>query len=494
MAHFTTILGMTACYFAFILALVVYARWKETKSLLPSLNEFFLAGKNLHPAILAGTFAASYFSTWTVLGLPGMLYAQGIGALYFVFVLDILGVAVLFWLGPRIRRFARENKIFSPVEIVSLSYQSRALGLCVAVLFMIFLMPYISLQLVGVGAFIEGYTNGQISYLLGVGSMMVIVLIYLLLGGMRAVAYTDIIQMLAIIIGMGFGMFYLIDHYDLSFAGLVSQSLMTGPDILTIPGPMGIWTLPMILTVGLVSLGIHFQPHILTRSMMARSKKDFHILIASLLGARLVVSFFTIGFALAAYHIFSDDLAPNMMMGRIFDIMASMGTAGLVLSGLMLMGALGAAMSTADSLLISIGQVATRDVVRPFLKMRQKKQVLLSKLIMFLVLLFAFLMGFNPPKFMVDMGVYSGAGCALLIPTIACFTWRHRNTAAAFVSIISGLICLSAFAVYKLQTGDNPFGVHVGFFPIMVSFLSYFGICFAAMMKKKKTDTEETYA
>ncbi len=476
MINLGLVFGLTALYFTVILAVVVYSRFVQTKRLLPDLDEFFLAGKKLSPIILAATFAASYFSTWTVLGLPGMVYAQGMGALYFVYIIDLVGLFAVLWLGPKFMAYAQEHRVFSPVEVISAAYSSRKLGILLSVIFIVFLMPYISLQLVGVGKFIEGYTAGQVNYVTSVGSMLVIVLIYLFLGGMRAVAYTDIIQMVAILIGVGFGLHYLLMQNDLSYFSLVSESGKSLPDIFSAPGPFGVWTLPMVISTGLVSVGILFQPHLLTRTMMASKGRDIKILVFSTLTVRIVMSFFSIGLVLAAYKLLGPELESNAMMGHIFEMMASTGTMGLVLSTLMLMGALGAAMSTADSLLISIGQVATRDIVRPNIKVQPHTQILISKGIMLLVLVLAFLTGLNPPKIMVDLGIYSGAGCALLIPTILCFRWKCRSLTASFVSILVGLVSLIALAGYKFATGDTLFGMHAGFVPLVLSFALYFSI------------------
>ena len=486
MPNLYIILGLTALYFFIILAFVVYARFKETKQLVPGLAEFFLAKKDLHPLVLAGTFAASYFSTWSILGLPGMIYKQGIGALYFVFVLDVVGLIAIFWIGPKLRRYAEKKRIFSPVEILSGSYDSRLLGFVIALLFTVFLMPYISLQLVGIGSFLSAYSGGELSYLTGVGSMMAVVLIYLFLGGMRAVAYTDIIQLIAILIGLCLGMFYLFDLYDVSYGGLLNETVAETDHILSLPGPLGTWTWPMIISAGLVSVGIMFQPHLLTRCMMASKERDIKILVFSTAISRLVISVFSIGIAMVALKVMGASLGANDMMGAVFEVMASSGMIGLILSGLMLMGALGAAMSTADSLLISIGQVATRDMIRPYLRMTPKRQILLSKAIMLFVLAVAFVAGLNPPKIMVDLGVYSGAGCGLIIPTVLCFKWRHRSKLAAFSSIGVGVIALLGFAVYKFVVGSPFLGVHPGFIPVILSFLVYFFICFAQYEYRRK--------
>lgn len=470
------ILLFIAIYFLLVLAFVVYARVKETKSIIPTLDEFFLAGKNLNPLILAATFAASYFSTWTVLGIPGMVYAQGIGALYFIWVLDLIGIAFIFYLAPKLMEFASNNKVYSPVEIISKSYGSRGLGLLISIIFAVFLIPYISLQLVGVGAFINSYSGGEISYFTGVGSMLIIVLIYLFLGGMRAVAYTDIIQLVAILVGSAFGFFYLMYNENISLIQIFKETYSSEHSILKTPGPLGIWSVSNILVLGMISFGIHAQPHILTRYMMTKNKKDFKLLTGVLVVSRIIMSFLAIVFAMYAISKLGTGLKPNLMMGDIFKLMAESGFVGLILSSLMLMGALGAAMSTADSLLISIGQIATRDMIRPYSKVKPKKQILISKLIMFIVLILAFVAGINPPKFMVDLGVYSAAGCVILIPTILSFNSKYKSILSAYSSIIIGLILLVIFVILKIQYEYEPFGMHVGFIPMLVSFFVYYSI------------------
>ena len=487
MINLGLIFTLTAAYFAIILGFVVYARLKETKQLLPGLNEFFLAKKNLHPAILAATFTASLFSTFTIIGMPGMTYAQGIGAIVFFVVLDFFGILFVLWIGPKLFRFAQENRVFSPVEIISHAYNSRKLGGLIAIVFSVLLIPYIALQLVGVGAFIDGFTEGQISYVVGVGSMLVVVFIYLFLGGMRAVAYTDFVQLIAMLFGIILGFVFLLKAADISFESLLDYDRQSDASLLSLPGPSGYWTFSMLVSTGIATIGIFCQPHILTRAMMASKVRDIHIFGIVAILFLFVSCFFITGFALFARKQFGDTLEPNMMMGEIFNFLGNQGFVGLCLAGLMLLGALGASMSTADSLLISIGQITTRDLIRPSFRLPPEKQILLSKGIMLVVLVFAFVIGLNPPKLMVDLGIYSGAGCALLIPTIMTMGWKKRSLLAAYVSILSGIAGLVFFAWYKFAHGEALFGVHPGFVPLVLSFVLYFSISVARNERDKHT-------
>ncbi len=477
MQDFRLIIGLVGLYFMLILGMVVYGRIKSTKSFLPGLNEFFLAGKNLSPLVLTFTCAGSLFSTFSVLAYPSLFYVHGLSAsLITIYLLPAL--PMLYYVGKKLRAYAADRRIFSPVEVVSYTYNSRRLGLFIALIFAVFLMPYISMQLVGIGAFIEAYTDGQITYAVGVGSMMVIVLLYLFLGGMRVVAYTDFIQLAAIMIGLLFGLVYLLHHYDLSVFSIFKSIKETSPDHLWVPGPKGAYTYPAIITTGLIVLGIFFQPHVLTRTMMAKNDRDIRFMVIGIaIGAFLILGFAVV-YGLMTHLVYGPGLEPNFMMGHIFETMAGFGLGGLIISTLMVMGALGAAMSTADSLLLAVGQVCTRDMVRPFFTIARNKQVLLSKFIMFVLLLAAFFTGLKPPKFMMDLALYSAAGCAVMIPTILFLDWRRRSLLAAYLSIIIGLASLAISVFYEVKMGRSFADMHVGMVPMVLSFVIYLGVCY----------------
>lgn len=476
--HIHIILGLVAAYFIAILGFVLYARYKSTHCVMPGINEFFLASKTLHPLVLTCTYVASLFSTFSIIGLPALMYAHGLSGLYFIGFTDLIGLALLIIIGKKLHRAACDGRIFSPIEVISNTYNSRKLGFLLALVFAASLLPYVALQLVGIGAFIDSYSDGRIDYLTGVGAMMGIVLIYLFLGGMRAVAYTDFIQLIAIIIGMLFGVIFLSYHFDFSVAGLFKDLHTQSPLHFIPPGAKGQFQWPMILTMAVVTAGVFIQPHLLTRAIMAKQESDINIMVGGTVIGRVITLVLAVILGGFAYIHYGDSLNPNMVMGQIFKDIGLIGALGAILAGFMIMGALGAAMSTADSLLISIGQITTRDMIRPFMKIDHSHQVLLSKGIMALILGGAFIIGLNPPRYMTDLALYSGAIAAILVPTFLSFSWGRRTTIGAYLSIIGGCTAMAILGILKAQ-GQYPWpALHVGFIPTCLSFALYYGCAF----------------
>ena len=454
------VFGLTFLYFIFILSCVLYARYKATKTLLPSINEFFLASSNLGPLVLTCTYVASVFSTFSILGMPGLVYAHGVSGLYFLAIADVLGLTLLVIIGKRLHRSLQNIRIFSPLEAISHAYKSEKLGLLMALVFTLALLPYIALQLVGIGAFIDAYSGGRIDYVSGVGSMMVIVLLYLFLGGMRAVAYTDFIQIIAMALGLMLSALFLCNHYDLHPAAMFADIGATSPMHLHAPGAKGHFQWLMTLTTGLVTVGVFIQPHLLTRALMAKKEQHINTMVVGTIIGRLITVIFALFFGIFAFNAYGGDLKPNLMMGEVFSDLSRLGMIGLILSVIMLMGALGAAMSTADSLLISIGQISTRDMIRPFFDLSPTRQVMLSKAIMFGVLVFSFIIGLNPPKYMTDLAVYSGAISALMIPTFLSFTWGKRSLLFYLNRFIKPASGDSFETLYRLSNSLYPYRVH----------------------------------
>ena len=482
--HIYVILGLIAAYFSVILGFVLYARYKTTQHILPGISEFFLASKNLSPLVLTCTYVASLFSTFSILGLPALMYAHGLSAIYFIAFTDFFGLILLVVIGKKLHRAACEKQIFSPIEAISAAYNSQKLGFVLALVFALSLLPYIALQLVGIGAFIDSYSDGRIDYVTGVGAMMAIVLLYLFLGGMRAVAYTDFIQLVAMVVGLLFGALFLCHHFDYSLTGIFGDLHEKSPLHFIPPGAKDAQHWPLILSMAVVTAGVFIQPHLLTRAIMARKESDINYMVVGTVIGRLITTFLAVFLGSFAFLHYGANISPNMVMGEIFKEIGALGIIGTILAAFMIMGALGAAMSTADSLLISIGQIATRDMIRPFMVIDQKHQVILSKAIMTIILVGAFVVGLNPPRYMTDLAIYSGAIAAILVPTFLSFAWPKRSRLAAYCSIFGGAAALITLGILKAQ-GQYPWpAIHIGLVPMALSFVLYYGV---AVLNPKRT-------
>lgn len=472
--NFTLVFGIVAAYFALILGVIVYARYAREGKIMPGLSEYLLASRNVPTLVLILTYVSSLFSTAAVIAYPSFVFQHGIGGVMFAFLGDSIGIIFMLLFYNHLRKYALEHDLYSPVECLSHAYQNRFLGVMIAGLTIIFLIPYISLQLVAMGRFLEGLSDGQIGYLGGVGFMMAVVMVYVLIGGMRAVAFTDAVQGLAILIGFSGGLLFLAYHYWDGPAHMWQDVTSRRPEHMSLPGPQGQFTPLYFMTSTVMLIGLFFQPQLLTRGLMARDRKQINAMAAGLFLSILIYTPMTILYALGASVIFGQEVEANAIVGKMFAEMAGINLIGVILCALFLVGAIGASMSTADSMLLTIGQMTSRDVIRPFRDINRKRQLFVSKLVMGLTMLGAFIFGLNPPAVMIDLALMSIAAACAIVPTYLGFQWRYKSTVAAYLSVITGTIILMGIEFF----GWPAYGMHEGFVTLLVSSLVYVSGCF----------------
>ncbi|MDZ4133348.1 MAG: sodium:solute symporter family protein, partial [Dethiobacteria bacterium] len=118
-------------------------------------NDFFLAGRSLSGIVSALTYSATTYSAF-------MLVA---------------------FFGPRFWLVGKKYNYLTPTEMLGDRYQSKAVAAVSAVAAVIFLIPYSAVQLIGIGALLEGISGGAIPYLVGVGIAAFVAIYWTWTGG-----------------------------------------------------------------------------------------------------------------------------------------------------------------------------------------------------------------------------------------------------------------------------------------------------------------------
>ena len=152
-------------------------------------------------------------------------------------------------------------------------------------------------------------------------------------------------------------------------------------------------------------------------------------------------------------------------------------------TGLVMVGALAAFMSTLGSQLLALSTIVTRDFVLPFRKkIDLKQQVMIGRI---WVVIFAFVglaIAAQPFDTIDDMGRLAFAGLAVLFPvTLAVLRWGGVHPFFAIVSIIIGEFLLVAF-YYGLISSDWLFGLDRSIGVLIVCFLI---VIFGTLIKQK---------
>lgn len=181
---------LTIVFFAVILFIAI--KWTKKSS---SVDDFFLGGKTLGPWILAISYGTAYFSAVIFVGFAGQFGWQfGFNALWVGIGNAIIG-GLLAWvvLGKRTRRMTHNLNAMTMPEFFSARYETNGLKIVTAILIFIFLVPYTASVYKGLSYIFEITLERKISFEVILTSIMVVSLLYVTLGGYKAVARIDFI-------------------------------------------------------------------------------------------------------------------------------------------------------------------------------------------------------------------------------------------------------------------------------------------------------------
>ena len=167
-----------------------------------SMADFYLAGRSMGLAVLFLTLYATQYSGNTLFGYTGKTYR--IGFEWTASVLFMFSIIVGYMLfAPRLVALARKEGFITPGDYITHRFRSSVLTLLSTVLMIYALGNYALAQLKAMGAAVEGITDGAIPGSYGIIGLAVIMVIYETLGGMRSVAWTDVMQGGVLLLGFG---------------------------------------------------------------------------------------------------------------------------------------------------------------------------------------------------------------------------------------------------------------------------------------------------
>lgn len=326
--------------------------------------DHFLAGRGLGVFVLFLTLYATAYSGNSLLGYPGQAYRQGFSWVMATgFMLSI--IVVFHALAPKLRPIAVRESFVTPGDWVRFRFSgesgSRALLLGVSLLMAIALANFLFAQLKAMGELAEQFTGGVIPYEWGVVLLAGMILFYETVGGMRAVAWTDALQGVLMLVGLGALLRWLLaDSGGLEL--LTNQILEVRPGAADLPDARE--QINWLSTIVLMGLASVVYPQAIQRIYAARSGRVLRRSLALMsfmpLATTLVVTL--IGLAAIARFQGLGDVEADRVMPLLLGEWAREGLGFSIAAMIVFMGALAAIMSTADSVLLSLGSVAAEDL------------------------------------------------------------------------------------------------------------------------------------
>lgn len=196
MENWILILCVIAVYCIVVLGIGILSRNKGGAS---SLEEYVVGGRSLKPFVAYFTYVATFHSSFAFLGAAGQMYTSGI-SFFATFTSCVVSPLMIYFIGRPVWYLGKKYHFMTQADLLSDYYQSRFLRILVAAVNLIFLVPYLQSQISGGGIIFSAVTGDRISYTAGTLILYAVIIGYILLGGFKAVAWTDTFQGILMIV------------------------------------------------------------------------------------------------------------------------------------------------------------------------------------------------------------------------------------------------------------------------------------------------------
>ena len=429
----TTLIVFVVIYLLGTLALGVWAGTRIKNS-----TDFAIAGRSLPLVMVITTTFATWFGAETVMGIPAKFVQGGLNAivedpfgagtcliLVGVFFAAKLYRLNLLTIGDYYRqRFGQGIEVFCSAAII-LSY-----------------LGWVAAQITALGLVFNVLTNGAMGETTGMVVGTLAVLVYVVVGGFLAVAWTDFIQMIVLVVGMSV---IAVFSADLAGgAGVVLDKIASQDLWRFLPEPTFKDVAFFIGAAMTMMLGSIPQQDVYQRVMSAKDARTARN-GAVIGGAAYILFAFVPMFIVAsavvvmgeqALAIAKDDyqrLLPTFVMGKM----------PLLMQILFFGALLSAIKSTSSATLLAPSTSFVENILknlRPHMGDRQQLRAMRWSIVAFAGLVLAYAIAMKgTPIFDLVSGAYQVTLVGAFVPLVFGLFWRRATTQGAIASVAAGI-------------------------------------------------------
>ena len=429
----------------YFVAMIVIGLWAYQRT--DDMDDYMLAGRNLGPLSTALSAGASDMSGWLLMGLPGAFYLSGMSTMWLP-----IGLTVGAWLNwkytaPRLRTYTEvaDNSLTIPTFLSARLHDgSRLVQIGAGVIILVFFTFYVSSGMVAGGRFFEA--SFGVDYRLGMVLVAGITVLYTLVGGFLAVAYTDVVQGLMMVTAL----------VAVPVAGLFR---LGGPDSLisTIneldPGTWALWgastSLMSIVSAAAWGLGYFGQPHIIVRFMALETPQQAKAGRRIGIGWMALACLGAAATALVGIATYRRDTGQLPNPETVFIALGQLLFHPFV-AGFMLAAILAAIMSTISSQLLVSSSALVEDLYHAFNRkeLGEKRSVLLGRVAVMIVSVVAALMAWQADDSILKLVSFAWAGFGASFGPVVLLAlfWRRLTRWGALAGMTTGAVVAAVWA------------------------------------------------
>ena len=431
-----------------------------------NLENWTVGGRKFGVVIIWLLMAGEVYTTFTFLGASGWAYAKG-APTYYILIYGALAYVLSFFILPEIWKIGKKAGLHTQPDFFVHVFQSRGLGILVAVIGILSILPYLQLQLAGLGLIVEAASDGAVSSTAAILLSFALTTAFVLTSGLRGSAWVSVIKdilMLAAVGIVGFGLPRI--HFG-SIGGMFRALMDKAPGHLVFPGAAPAMGVPWVMsTVLLTAMGFYMWPQLFGTAFSAKSDRIIrrNAVIMPLYQIPIVLVFF-VGFTafLVLPGLKTGDLSLLMLIRRTYPpwFVGFVGAAGAV-----------TAMVPSSVLVLSAAALLSKNVYRAGFRpgasdaevMRVSRGMVLA--VATAALVFALVL----PNALVNLLLLGYDGVAQLFPGVVLGLFWKKVTRRGVTAGLAAGIAAAAFLVFEKH---DPFcGLNAGFVALLVNILT----------------------
>jgi SSS family solute:Na+ symporter len=428
-----------------------------------NLENWTVAGRRFGLILIWLLMAGEIYTTFTFLGASGWAFSKGAPAFY-ILIYGTLAYTLSFFILPALWKVGKRYGLHTQPDYFIKRYDSRSLGVFVALIGVFSIIPYLQLQLAGLGFIVEVASNGNVSSNAAILLAFVLTCVFVYTSGLRGAAWVaiikDVMMLTAVgVVGIGVPIIYF------GSPGKMFEALMAKmPELLVFPGSTPnmdvVWVMSTALLTG---LGFYMWPHVFGSAFSAKSDKVIkrNAIIMPFYQIPILLIFF-VGFTafLVIPELKNGDMAFLELVNRTYPswFMGFIGAAGAV-----------TAMVPSAILVLFASTLLAKNVYQAAFRPQANEETVLrlSRILVLVITTFALVFAIFFPNELVNLLILGYDGVCQFFPGVVLgLFWRRVTKEGVFTGLVVG-IAVVAFLI--LTHRDPILGMNAGFVGLVIN-------------------------
>lgn len=431
-------IAIIVAYFIGMIVLGLYAQKKQSNS-----DDYYLGGRSMGSIKLGALWMAGWIGGSSVIGTSSNGYSLGISAVWYVLAIAAGCIIFAFIMAKPVKRVSEQLHNITFPELIAARYDTKN-SVMSSITTILAMIGYTAAQFVAGASILHVLTGWSlvVCYILAA----IVITFYVSTGGLLAVTYTDIIQMILLLLGI------VVLAVPMSAGILRTQGVTLAQALPETYFDLGAYGWSSIAALALSTILSFFTSmDSFTRCIAAKdagTAKRGTIYAAI---AVVIIAGASTFLGMVGKVILPELEASNNVLAELVVHIFPHG-----LKGLILVGILSAIMSTADISVLTGSASLTKDIYQRFVNPNASDKTLMRMgLICSIIVgsLGAVFGWFNQDIMNILLITFTINSAGLFLPTIGVFFWKRSCSAGAFVSMLSAtLITLIWFVGGKVST------------------------------------------